>query len=139
MKLLDVCLELKRELNDIEEEIEEVRLLAKHPKAQRITGMPRGGGIGNQAESYILKLEKLEDDKTLKKNKLRDTWVEAKTILKSHDARTEYIYLMWLRFYCGYQWKICNDIMKDKYPSQNWNINKCFRVYRSIVKMCDNS
>lgn len=139
MKQLDVCLDLKRDINDIEEEIAEVRLLAKHPKAQRITGMPRGGGIGNQAENYIIKLEMLEDDCTNKKNKLRDTWSEAIAILEKHNIKAEYIYLVWLRFYCGYQWKICNDIMKDKYPSQNWNINKCFRVYRSIVKMCDNS
>lgn len=139
MEQLNRCISLVREIEDIDERISEIEARCISPKGQRITGMPRGGTIGNQTENYMVKLEALASRRIKLVNLRFEAWKEAQSIFTENSVNSEYIQLLWYRFFCGYQWKVCNEFMKEKYPDHKWNINKCFRVYRSITKKCDNS
>lgn len=139
MKQLNECIKYVRAINNINERISEIEGRATSPKGQKITGMPKGGTMGNQTESYMIKLEALESRrKKLETSRLK-TWNEVLSVFSEHSVKKEYIELMWYRFYHGYQWKTCEKIMIKNHKDQNWNINKCFRIYRKILNKCNNS
>lgn len=136
MRLLDDCLALTRELKELDEKIFELKTTMLSPKGQIITGMPRSGGPnGNKADDYMVRLERLEERKKRAKGKREKVWNEAVAIFQKKHIKGEYVELMKLRFYRGLQWKQCCAPMCEKYPTQSWNINKIFRVYRQILRI----
>lgn len=134
MKKLDECLSKTRRIKELEEQIEELRVSAMSPRNQIITGMPRGGAVGNQSDSYIIKLEWLEKkhDKLKKENDA--LWDSIVSRLEYKHIRGEHIELLRHRFYRGLQWRKCCSLMSENYPASNWNMNKVFRVYRQILR-----
>lgn len=136
MQKLDECLALTRELKEIDEDILELKTTMVSPKGQIITGMPRGGSpVGNKADDYMVRLERLEEKKKRKTGKREKLWNEAVAVFQKNHIKSEYVELMKYRFYSGLQWKVCCDLMCEKYPTQNWNINKTFRAYRQILRI----
>lgn len=132
MQKLDDCLSKTRKIKEIEERITELRESVMSPKNQLITGMPRGGAGGNQSESYIVKLERLEDRRKKLIRQRDELWEEI--IYTLGEAKEEYIALLQYRFFKGLQWKKCCTLMCNKYPDSGWNMNKVFRVYRQILR-----
>lgn len=134
MRNLDDCLEKTRKIKEIEEQIEELKSRVMSPKNQVITGMPRGGGGGNQSESYIVKLERLEVRKKKTEEERNELWHKITAALCEKSVKATYIQLLQYRFYYGMQWKKCCKLMCEKYPEGHWNMNKVFRVYRQIIR-----
>ena len=133
---LDECLEVARKIKDIEDDILELESRTMSPKNQIITNMPKGGGSQDSGQDrYLIKLEKLQARKNYWCATLNSKWNIAKLALINHanvkDTRT--FELLKLRFYYGYPWKKCAARMSEKHSTENWNINKCFRVYRSVL------
>lgn len=128
MKELDECLKAKREIDDINEKIDTLRAAILSPKNQVITGMPRGGNNDNAIERYLLKVEKLEKRRTTLINYQLERWelIEDKNLPEQEQR------LLFLRFMLGYSWKKCCARLHEEYGG--WNIDKIFRVYRSICK-----
>ena len=126
MKELQECLELKREIERLNERIVEIRAVVFSPKNQVITGMPRGGNGENVIEKYLIKLERLEERKKALYKDLSDTWQAAEG--KMPNLAEQERYLLYIRFARGLPWKKCAVEMDKRYG--NWNINKVFRTYR---------
>ena len=134
MQKLDECLAKTRRIKELEEEIEEIRERAMSPRNQIITGMPRSSGGQNQSESYIVMIERREaaiDRLTKNRDQL---WDETVDFLRGKNVNHVYIMLLRYRFYCGLPWQKCCDLMCEEDPTGKWNINKVFRVYRSILR-----
>lgn len=132
--LLDECLEKTRDIKDIEEEIEELRERAMSPKNQVITGMPRGSAGGNQSDSYMVKLERKEAKQKRLIRERDELWEEVTKALNAKEVKREHVILLQYRFIKGYPWKKCCSIMCKRYPDDNWNMNKVFRVYRQVLR-----
>lgn len=133
-KQFDKCLKLSRKIVDIDEEIIELKTMVMSPKNQAITDMPRGGGVANAIENYLIRLEKLERKKSNAEIERNQLWKEIKEIcLASGVCEEETIRLLKERFYCGKSWNKCLNKMIKEYPNSRWNINKCFRVYRAVL------
>ena len=134
MRELDTCLELARKIKGKDEIICEKQYRMLAPKNQIITDMPKGGGVVNAMDDYLIWVEKLNRAKERLQNKLDTEWDNAKNILKNHGVtKDETIELMRLRFYCGLPWKKCAAKMQELYPDSKWNTNKCFRTYRAVL------
>lgn len=135
MQILEDCLEKTRKIKKVEEQIAELRERAMSPKNQLITGMPRGGAGGNQSESYMVKLERLEDRRKRLIRQRDELWEEIiYTIDAKGEVKEEHVSLLQYRFFKGLQWKKCCALMCQKYPESSWNMNKVFRVYRQILR-----
>ena len=126
--------EMKENFSKIDDKILEIKARVEAPKNQVITGMPRGHGENvNAFDSYLIKLERYEQKKRIKEQQLLELWQVAKDLLSENDIKKENIALLRLRFYKGYQWKVCAKIMAKDYPDSRWNINKCFREYSRVL------
>ena len=134
MQKLDDCLDKTRKLNDVEEQIAELKERAMSPKNQLITGMPRGGAGGNQSDSYIVKLERLEAKRVQIRKERAVLWNECVLALNEKEIKPEYISLLHYRFFRGLPWKKCCTEMCEEYPKGHWNMNKVFRVYRQVLR-----
>lgn len=135
MELLERLLELRREINKVNEMLEELRYSIISPKNQNITGMPRGSENSDTAiERYLLKAERLRAKKERLQNAQRDLWRAVYADLNAIGAKMGTIELMQQRFYHGHAWKVCAKNMNDKHPKDNWNTNKCFRAYGWVCK-----
>lgn len=134
MKTLDDCLEETRKLKEINEQIAELKARTMSPKNQIITGMPRSGGGGNQNESYIVKLERLEARRDKIRARRAALWASIATACNDKKIKPEYISLLRHRFFKGLQWNKCCKLMCEEYPDSSWNMNKVFRVYRQILR-----
>lgn len=142
MRKLQQCLRLKHKIDEITDEIYELRAKVTSPKNQIITGMPRGGGSNeNLNERYLIRLEYL----TEKRHKLRKhqskEWKQAKKELVQlnifdNSEKDEIISLFFWRFVKGLSWKKCVSEMDSKYG--NWNINKAFRVHNKVKQYYHN-
>ncbi len=132
---LDKCFSIAKQIKDVDEDIEELQSSEMSPKNQIMTYMPKGGNIQlNKLELYIIELERLEEKKNDLIELLNQTWDIAESILiKSGITQSNYRKMMKFRYYHGYSWKKCAIKMKEVYPSDNWNENKCYRVHRSIL------
>ncbi len=129
MKELDECLELKREINRINDKIKEIEAITKAPKNQIITGMPRSNNVDNVMDRYLIKIEGLEEKRKALQNLLDDKWDSIFPILAKCNLNAETIELLRLRFYKGLPWKICVSRLQKKHPKDRWNNNKAFRLY----------
>ena len=134
-KYLDECFDLVKKIKKVDGQIEEIKSANMSPKNQVITDMPKGGNNQlNKLEKYIIKLERLEAKKNYLCVSLNHNWTLAKMKLSRLETIPNGAYLMLkLRYYHGYPWKKCAIKMKEAYPNDNWNENKCFRVHYSIL------
>ena len=134
MRALDRCLSLRRRLNEIDEKIELLQFNIDSPRSSVISDMPKGGGPrGNPLEEYVIKLEELENKRKRINAVLVELFKEVCSTMAKAGIDDQAREMMKYRFYHGQQWKACAVIMNKKYPQSNWNVNKCFRVYRAIL------
>ncbi len=134
MRGFDECLELTRKIKEKEELICELKARVFTPRNQVISDMPRGGGGENEIEKYIIKLEKLETLVKRLKDKRNDKWhLIIVSMSNCGIMEKETVNLLHLRFYNGLSWEVCSKRMHGLYPDGKWNLNKCFRVYRSVL------
>lgn len=136
MHELNEVLEYSRRITEISYRILELEEKCRSPKNQLITGMPRSKGCGGTTEDTIAKIEILKNKRMQLIAKQGEWWLKAVNILESNGISREYIDLMFHRFFIGAKWEECAERMDKEYPGRNWNENKCFRVYRSILKRC---
>ena len=130
MREFEKCLEMKRDIDDIDEEIIDLKARVSAPKNQVITGMPGCASTDNAIERYLTKLEKLEAKKKYIREQQKKKWENA--VLKLGDIGEERKMLLYYRFLCGLSWKKCAAKMDHDYGG--WNINRVFRAYRKIAK-----
>lgn len=128
MQQLNQCMELRKRINKINEKIIELNSMITSPKNQVISDMPRGGGKKNSIEEYLIKYEKLENLKTKLQNELEEQW---QSIDMNGLSEAQYK-LLYLRFFCGLEWKKCSRIMCET-VGKKFNENRCFREYRSAL------
>lgn len=126
MRELEKCLELRRKITDISEQIEMLQSRIETPKCQILSDMPKGGSESNSIEEYIIRKERLEQRKRQNENRLASEWRSISTKLKQNGVTDDVIELLKYRFYYGYRWKKCAVHMQ-------WNENKCFREYRMAL------
>jgi hypothetical protein len=131
---LDECLRLSRQIKEKEEQIIELRSRIMSPKNQTISDMPKGGGGYNEIESFIIKLELLENNAEYLKVQRALLWNNIRLILHIRHIKSDIERLLYLRFYNGNSWNKCVETMSKEYPNCKWNANKCFRAYRYVVK-----
>ncbi len=134
MRELDECLRLSRQIKEKEEQIIELRSRIMSPKNQTISDMPKGGGGYNEIESFIIKLELLENNAEYLKVQRALLWNNIRLILHIRHIKSDIERLLYLRFYNGNSWNKCVETMSKEYPNCKWNANKCFRAYRYVVK-----
>ena len=138
MRELDRCLQLAKTIKEKQELIIELKAKTMHPKSQILSDMPKGGSIENEIETYLIKLERLENYVKGLKEKRGKCWnriVRKLTACNITDPET--IKLLFMRFYAGKAWEKCNNEMREHYPHSKWNLNKCFRVYRAVLVKID--
>lgn len=134
MKTLDRCLQLRRRINEIDEKIETLKFNIDSPRSSVISDMPKGGGTrGNPLEEYVIKLEELENKRKRINAVLVELFKELRSTMAKAGIDDQACEMMKYRFYHGLQWKACAAVMNKKHPKNNWNVNKCFRVYRAIL------
>lgn len=134
MRELEECLRLTRRINEIREQIEELKSFAMNPRNQIISDMPKGGGsTTNAVERYIIRREKLEYELEQLIEKRFDLWEKITDTLDEMNQRIETKMMLQLRFCNGYSWKKCVLILENLYPDEKWSTNKCFRIYRSVL------
>lgn len=131
MREFDACLETRRKIIVVQEQITEIEARLYSPRNQVITDMPKGrGGNANGNDALLIKAERLRDRRAALYDNLVSQWRTCDGLLTIIDAKSNEIELMKLRFYYGLSWDKCSKEM-------NWNINKCFRTYRKLVaKLC---
>ena len=130
--LLEQCLDKTRIIKELDEQIAELRARATSPKNQIITGMPRGGGGGNQSERYMERLERIEARRRKVALDRGILWNKVLDLLAFEN--TEYHTMLWCRFFRGMRWNAVCDFLKENYPNSKWNMNKVFRIYRQILR-----
>lgn len=130
MRELEECLILKKEIDEIDEKIYEIRVRILSAKNQIITGMPRGGSAENAIEKYLLEVEYQMQKKDNLLERQAKLWHKA--LKKLPKIQPQEKYLLQLRFIRGLSWKKCEAEMNIAYG--NWNSNKIFRIYRKLFK-----
>ena len=104
------------------------------PKTSEITGMPKDfGNASNPLEQYLIRKEELERKLGVQVVLFEKSWKYAVRRMNAAKIEDQKQQMMYLRFYIGLKWKDCNAQLQKRYPDDNWNINKCFRVYREVL------
>ena len=130
----DECLRLRRDIIRIEERIFEMSCRAMSPKNQIITDMPKGGGEAiNSIEQYIIKTERLENQKRFALDLLVSKWREIERMCNNCNIKKDVIIMLQYRFFFGLTWEKCANQMNKDFPNRKWNENKCFREYRHVL------
>lgn len=133
MDLLKDCLELRHEIKEIDELIEEIKAILYYPKCQDLSGMPKGEGSGESIiDKLITKKSNLEKKKANIACNLGNKWTVIEKACKNAHISDAGIKLLSLRYYYGLSWKMVTLKMQD-YTGQNWNDNKTFRVHRAVL------
>ena len=133
MQLFNECLDLRKQITTLTEQLYEIQSVLSSPKNQVITGMPKGkGGESSGFDRLIDRKDLLQEKKEKAENLLCSKWREANKVLIKAGANATDRELMCYRFYGGFPWKQCTKIMQRKYGS-TWNENKVFRVYRCTM------
>lgn len=136
MKELDRILELRRDIESIDERLESLKLMTQ-PKAQVISDMPRGGERKNSIEEYVIKSERLHNKREYKQRCIDKEWARLVVWFDEANLSREQKTMLRLRFYKGKPWKVCLWRLRDKYSGQKWSESKLFRLYRNAVdKLC---
>mgnify|MGYP001279557539 FL=1 len=112
---------IKKELNDLEKRIEELRKDARSPKGISYSDMPRGRSepIPSQ-QRYIEQLEKLSDLYEERKAKLVETQIAIERAISSLPS--ELRLLMQYRYIDGMRWEEIAEIMHISIGTfHNWH------------------
>ncbi len=137
MEELNECLRAKREIDKINDRLEELRLISFAPKIQRLTGMPAGGGnVESATERYIIKAEQWEEKKKRLEEYQEEQWQTFLQKAKKAGVAKSATTLLYMRFVVGMPWKKCTECMRKKYDK--WNINKTFSTYRKVQRKLNN-
>lgn len=133
MKELDLCLKLRREINEIHEHISELRSKMESARNQVISDMPKSKSVNSGIESYIIKCERLEEKRDKKYKELDETWDRIRQSFILCGVKEIEERAMFYRFVLGFKWNTVAAKMSEDHQDQNWNANKCFRTYRSVL------
>ena len=137
MKEFDKCFNTRRKINDIDEDIYELRCAVGSPRNQIITDMPKGsGGTGNALDNAVIKLEKLERKRKLILSRLEEEWVVCESIMKACNISEKHKEVMRLRYFKGLSWSKCLKAIKEEYSEEKWNDNKIYRIHRRVLLIC---
>lgn len=136
MRELDEILKLRRDIENIDERLWEVRQMTQ-PKAQTISDMPRGGERKNAIEEYIVKSEELRSKRKKIQKRLDKKWRYIEFICAESEITEVQLTMLKLRFYYGNPWKRCVTEMQKLYTDTTWNEQKLFRKYRKILYKID--
>lgn len=132
---LDKCFELRKQINDIERDISELKGSSFSPKTQILMFAPTfGGDNANMFDNYLIKLEQLEYEKSELEQEINNTWNVALERLKLIDINSMYINLIRLRFYYALEWKECYEVMKRHYSGEKWYESKIYKMYKNILE-----
>lgn len=133
MKELDYILKLRRDIESVNERLDELRAMTQ-PKGQVISDMPRGGGEQrNTIEDYIVKSEELTAKRDRLEHEIDEKWDDMYLICKAANLTAEQMTLLRYRFYSGNAWKKCLKWMEQEFPHQNWSESKMFRLYSTSL------
>jgi hypothetical protein len=133
MREFDICLETHRKLEAVNEQIIELESVVYSPRNQIISDMPRGrGGNTNGNDALLMKLDRLRQREKILLVARASQWRICEEMLMSVGAKQSEIQLMCLRFFFVLPWNDCARAM-------NWNINKCFRIYRKMLALARKS
>ena len=128
MKELQQCLITKRKIDKKNEKIYALRAVVLAPRNQVITDMPRAkGNTENPLDTYLLRLEKLQQQKDNLLKYQADQW---KKVQRKAQMTEQETYLIYLRVIKGFEWKMCVNLTNKKYSGMNEN--KAYRIYRKI-------
>ena len=133
MKELDDILQLRRDINSIDDRMTELKQ-SIFPKPQIISDMPRGGGERkNGIEEYIIKFDRLERKKNRLCCEISNKWSELEKTFPDHGITEAQGRMLFFRFFYGMSWRCCVERMEEEYPQTTWNEPKLFRIYRKII------
>ena len=128
---------LSKKIKEIQEKILFLELQATTPKSPAYSDMPKGGGCAiNPIEQYAIRKEEFQRKIDVLNDKLERLWGEAEKQMQGIDEQTKV--LMYYRFKIGFRWEKCSKKMQRKYPDGKWNLNKCFRKYREVLRILQN-
>ena len=136
MKELDTVLHLRREIDKLQDRLQELKIMTQ-PKAQTISDMPRGGERKNTIEEYVMKSEELNSKLGKLEKRMDRKWRDVLSMLSHCEITDAQCVMLRLRFYCGYPWKKVVKEMKRLYTETTWNENKVFSMYRRILYKID--
>lgn len=138
MNDLERCKDLRKQIADLEEKIEDIEGNIRYPKAQTISDMPRGSSTGtNSIERYILQKEKYENRKLMYENELFDLWAKINQKMDFCNINNNEKRVMLLRYKDGLPWKKCTEIMKE-IAGAYWTENLTFKTNRKVKKALEN-
>ena len=133
MTIFDEIADTRGRIKKVQDKIEYLEMKADTPRSSVFSDMPKGGGVGNPLEQYIVKKEELTEKLTALKTRLERLWRKAARQMSAVGVERQTRRMMYLRFVCGLQWEKCAVMLNEKYPNCKWNVNKCFRKYRDVL------
>ena len=132
---LNNLLDLQRQSILIKEKLMTIDSKLQSPKIQVITGLPSGKGGGADIISDLIeKKQKLESKLNGLRKQQCEEFSAISAELKEKRFKDSIIELVKQRFLLSKPWNECACILAKKYPTEKWNVNKCFNLYRKISK-----
>lgn len=132
--IFDEIVDTRKRIRQTQEKLDYIRLQVSTPRSPTLSDMPKGGGgADTPLERYIIKQEKLTEKIKILQTRLNKQWVKAVHLMNSAEIEEQNQKMMYLRFGCGMQWEKCADELNKQYPSNRWNVGKCFREYRKVL------
>lgn len=132
MRELERVLEMRRSVDDLNLRIEELESMVL-PKAQVITGMPRGGEHENAIEKYTETKIMLEEKRDKILREMGRKWKVLEGRFDQCGITDRQKKMLEARFFNGHPWKRCVVVMQKKYPEEKWDEQKLFRMYRKVI------
>lgn len=132
MRELERILEMRRSVDDLNLRIVELESMVL-PKAQVITGMPRGGDHENAIEKYTETKITLEEKRERILRKMARLWKGLEGRFDQCGITERQKAMLEARFYNGLPWKRCVLAMRQVYPDEQWDEQKLFRMYRKVI------
>ncbi len=137
MELLDDILRLRIKAYKVKRKLFDLIARNTAAKSPIMSDTPKGNGVKNSIEEYMIKKEKLEKRLDRLNAKIDSKWNELIPILEAAGATTSEQDVFKYRYYHGLKWRVCVLAMKKKYPDDNWNEPKAYRVHRKIMSKID--
>lgn len=137
--IFDEIVDTRERIKQVQEKLDYIRLQASTPRSPTLSDMPKGGGgVDTSLERYIIKQEELAEKIKTLKTRLNKQWTESVHLMSLAKINEQDQKMMYLRFGCGMQWEKCADELNKLYPTNRWNIGKCFREYRKTLQKIKN-
>lgn len=130
---LEICLEKRQEIKEVDLKIKELREKLCCPKIQIISGMPKATGGGSGIDGGLIMLEKLSEKKKMLEREIDKKWEEIQKIDEIRSLSENQYEIIYLRFYKGMIWK---DIVTELNKSSN-QVFKLFKKIKGILEMTE--